>query len=362
MMRNQNDDVMEQAAYDYVQRNDALREAVGARTGSSVVLSPLGMGEHNVNYLLAVDGHRFVLRINVATQPFHANQVAYEFTALEELASSGRTPAPVFLDDSENALGKGVLVESFCEGDLLDFDHLRPGDVRCAAQIMADVHAVPIAAETRLFMPKDPLRELFDECLQRFEVYRTSAYEDVRITKWARRFIAVAEKALGVQAATAGDTHIVNTETLPSHFLIPTASAAEAAANVESGGAFCSNPGYFVDWERPIIGEVAQDVAYFVSPTTTFWDSEFLFPANEIDEFVEDYWRAVDGRFERDGFDERFQAWLMMTALRSTTWCCRALVTYNDPSVHKTEKTARKLPMYLSDDFMEMLADEVFHL
>ena len=110
------------------------------------------------------------------------------------------------------------------------------------------------------------------------------------------------------------------------------------------------------------MGEAAQDVAYFVSPTTTFWDSEYLFPTSGIDSFVENYWRAVDGRFERDGFDERFQPWLMMTALRSTTWCCRALVTYNDPSVHKTEKTAQKLPVYLSDDFMEMLAREIFHL
>ena len=140
------------------------------------------------------------------------------------------------------------------------------------------------------------------------------------------------------------------------------AALSHSAANDAPAGVFCANPGYFVDWERPIVGEVAQDVAYFVSPTTTFWDSEFLFPTSGIGSFVEDYWRAVDGRFERNGFDERFQPWLMMTALRSTTWCCRALVMYNDPSVHKTEKTARKLPVYLSDDFMEMLADEVFHL
>jgi len=346
----------------YVQSNDALKLAVGMRDDADTSLMPLGMGEHNLNYRLDVRGRSFVLRINVAKQPFHDDQISYEFSALETLAPCGCVPSPVYLDSSSNALGEGVLVESFCEGDMLDFDHLRPGDLRCAAQVMADVHAVSVPHGCMLHKPSDPLRGLMEECVGRFEVYRRSAFEDARITGWARRFFEASQRALETSPPPRNCEHIVNTETLPSHFLIPATSASQAAANDVSSGVFCANPGYFVDWERPIVGEVAQDVAYFVSPTTTFWDSEFLFPASGIDSFVEDYWRAVDGRFERDGFDERFEPWLMMTALRSTTWCCRALVTYNDPSVHKTEKTARKLPVYLSNDFMEMLADEVFHL
>ena len=351
-------------AEDYICDNAELLAALDIREVALSMLKPLGMGEHNKNFWFAhpTTGEKFVLRVNVASQPFHDDQVAYEFVALEALAKSGRVPRPVYLDNSSAALGKGVLVESFCEGDMLDFDHLRPGDLRCAAQIMADVHAVAVSRDCPLHRPSDPLRGLMEECVERFDVYRRSAFEDSRITSWTRRFLEASQRALDTAPPPRDREHIVNTETLPSHFLIPAASALQAAANDAPSGVFCANPGYFVDWERPIVGEVAQDVAYFVSPTTTFWDSEFLFPTSGIDSFVEDYWRAVDGRFERNGFDERFQPWLMMTALRSTTWCCRALVTYNDPSVHKTEKTARKLPVYLSDEFMEMLADEVFHL
>lgn len=346
----------------YVQSNDALKLAVGMCDDADFVLRPLGMGEHNLNYRLDIEGRIFVLRINVAKQPFHDDQISYEFSALEALAPCGRAPAPVYIDNSSDVLCEGVLVESFCEGDMLDFDHLRPGDLRCAAQIMADVHAVAVSRDCPLHRPSDPLRGLMEECVERFDVYRRSAFEDARITEWTRRFLEASQRAFETAPPPRDCAHIVNTETLPSHFLIPEVSASQAAENDASAGIFCANPGYFVDWERPIVGEVAQDVAYFVSPTTTFWDSEYLFPTSGIDSFVEDYWRAVDGRFERDGFDERFQPWLMMTALRSTTWCCRALLTYNDPSVHKTEKTARKLPVYLSDDFMEMLADEVFRL
>lgn len=326
----------------YLRDNAALRAAVGVAPGEVLEACPLGSGEHNLNYQFEAGGRKFVLRVNVAPQPFHENQVAYEFAALQALAPSGCTPLPVYLDDSPAALGKGVIVESFCEGRALDFDNLQPGDLDCAVRLMADVHAVPVAAGCPLHRPVDSLRGLFEECLARFEIYRASAFEDARITKWAERFIKAAERALAASRQPADGNRIVNTETLPSHFLI-----------AEGGGAF-------VDWERPIIGEVAQDVAYFVSPTTTFWDSDFLFPSSQVDALVEDYWRAVDGRFERGSFDDRFRAWRMMTALRSTTWCCRALVDYSRPDAHKTQRTIEKLPIYLSDDFMNLVADECF--
>lgn len=351
----------------YARGSAQMHAALGLENGAEIELHRLGMGEHNLNYWFAEPGgqRKFVLRVNVASQPFHDDQVAYEFSALEALLPSGRTPAPLYLDNGPAAPGEGALVISFCEGRELDFDALQPGDLQCAAQIMADVHAVPVAPDCTLFRPRDPLRDLFGECLQRFKLYRSSAFEDARITKWAETFIAAAEEALRTTCDPADCTHIVNTETLPSHFLIPESAACKAVQAAKDGrsGRFCTNPGSFVDWERPIIGEVAQDVAYFASPTTTFWDSEFLFPASKVDAFVEDYWRAVDGRFTRGNFDERFRAFRMMTALRSVTWCCRALIRYRgEAGGHTTAKTAQKLPIYLSDDFMELLAAECFDL
>ena len=348
----------------YLRDNAGLRAALGIPGDAVLWPHPLGMGEHNLNYWFEepASGVRYVLRINVAPQPFHDNQVAYEHAALVALQPSGCTPRPVYLDDAPTAPGKGALVISFCEGSELDFDGLRPGDLRCAAQLMADVHAVPVSDDCPLFRPADPLRQLFEECLQRYRLYRASTFEDARITNWVEAFIAAAQQALQVPPPSGVQPHIVNTETLPSHFLIPAESAAAAAGAPGSTGRFCEHPGAFVDWERPVIGEVAQDVAYFTSPTTTFWDSDYLFPPSQVEALVEDYWRAVDGRFGREGFDERFRSWRMMTALRSTTWFCRALVHYHAEGTHKTEKTARKMPQYLSDEFMGMLARDCFGL
>lgn len=342
----------------YLRDNSELRRAVGV--SDHVELTPrfLGEGEHNRNFLFSAPGdageRKLVLRVNVEPQSFHDNQVAYEFAALEALEPSGCVPEPVYLDDGCVAPAEGAMIIGFCEGDELDFDRLRPGDLRCAAQLMADIHAVPVPQDCTLFQPEDPLRELFGECLARFEVYRRSLAEDARISSWADRFTKIAGDALDEARPPFGDACIVNTETLPSHFLIPDAAASMAAAH-EGPGRFCAKPGSFIDWERPIIGEAAQDVAYFTSPTTTFWDSEFLFPASDVDAFLEDYWQAVDGRFDSASFESRFHAWRMVTALRSVSWCCRALAVGV-----ATEKARRKLPVYLSDDFMTLLADECF--
>lgn len=347
----------------YLNESEPLRIALDVPQGAVLEPHLLGMGEHNVNFWFALpDGERAVLRVNVASQPFHENQIRYEFEALQAAEPSGCTPRPLFVDDSAAAPGKGVLVESFCAGRQLDFDDLRPGDVRCAIQMMADVHAVRAVPDCGLFRPADPLRAMFDECAQRFCSYLASGFQEARLTRWMERFLDAAERMMATVAPPQDRGHIVNTETLPSHFLIPDASAASAAA-ASTAGRLCAHPGHFVDWERPVLGEVAQDVAYFVSPTTTFWDSDFLFSAAGIPEVIDAYWQAVDGRFARADFDARFRAWRMMTALKSTSWCVQALARYGGTSdAHTTQKTADKLPVYLSDDFMELIARECFAL
>lgn len=348
----------------YLAGNTALREALNISDDVELVPHYLGEGEHNRNFRFSdpKTGRDFVLRVNVSPQPFHSKQIAYEFAALQLLAESGRAPLPLYLDASPKAPGEGALVESFCAGDRLDFDNLRPGALNCAVQLMADIHAVRIddAECCSLHRPADPLRGLFDECIARFKAYRASGCEDANLTRWVERFIAAAQNALGTPCNSADCQHIVNTETLAAHFLIPQESANAAAADAPN---WRNSPGFFVDWERPIVGEVAQDLAYFVAPTTTFWDSSFFFTAEQADNIVEEYWRAVDGRFPRGNFDRRFRAFRMMTALRSTTWLCKAMPTYlGRDGGHMTERTRKKFPLYLADEFMEMLARDCFEM
>ena len=339
----------------YLAQNRELARALGVDGVLDVELHPLGQGEHNVNFWFGAPdmgagaGERNVLRINVAPQPFHKDQVGYEFNALSLLAPSGRVPLPLYVQRAQECpLGHGVIVERFCEGRELDFDALTSRDLDCVAQILADVHAVCVDADCGLHAQTDPARDLFDECLARFDAYKRSGFEDARLTRWAERFIARAQELLDVPFAQADRMHAINTEPLASHFLLPDSQGGVAEMP-------CALLGYFVDWERPILGEVAQDVAYFVSPTSTFWDSERLFTDDDSADFIERYWEAVDGRFARGSFDARFETYLALTKLRSITWCCKALPAYAKREGHTTGKTAAKLPIYLSDEFLSQL-------
>lgn len=361
-------DSIEKLASDYLEQNQELRSALGIHEDEILIPHHLGMGEHNLNYWFqdSVSREKYVLRINVTRQPFHKNQVLYEYDALTALESSGCTPQPLYLDDSANAPCEGAMIISFCEGSQLDFDHLKPCDLQRAACLMANIHAVLVPDGCKLYRPANPIRKLFDECLGRYEMYKSSGFADPEVEQRMERFIRITEQAVDQVGFDPANAQIVNTETLASHFLLPEKLPEKPAGDCDVSsdtihGEIRNHPGYFVDWERPILGDIAEDVAFFVAPTTTFWDSDLLFPTDRIQSFVEMYWDAVDDRFARNDFDNRFQAFLKVAVFRALTWCCRAVVQQHEkPEIHITNKALAKVPIYLSNDFMDYLEEECF--
>ena len=321
----------------------------GNRNETALAVEPLAQGEHNENYRFEdpATGRRFVLRINRASQLHLDNQIRYEFDCLRLLEPSGRAPKPLFCDD-EGVDGCGVLVESLEEGRLLDFE--KPGDLAVAAQLLADVHAVDPGDGPVPLDPGDALRDLHDECRAMFARYCASPLAEGWLVDLVERFFASVADDLLVEPDPAECRHILNTEPVPSHFLLRDGPDGRAC------------DGSFLDWDKPVRGEVARDVAYFTAPTTTVWDTDFFFTPQQRAAFVEAYWKAVAGRFERGSFDKRFNAFLKMNCLRGTTWSAAAWVDYHNPDHPlKNEKTARKLEeVYLAPDFLSMLANEYF--
>ena len=152
----------------------------------------------------------------------------------------------------------------------------------------------------------------------------------------------IAIHALAQGAPDSG--HILNTEGVRVHFLL----------NDDGSG-------HMVDWEKPILGEVAQDIAYFLSPTTTIWDTEFVFSESERTLFLDEYWKCVGDRFPKGSFDERFLLYMMTNCLRGITWSANAMVDYADPDHPlKNERTRKKLGHYLDLRFLEYVGRTFF--
>ncbi|MDY2625474.1 MAG: aminoglycoside phosphotransferase family protein [Coriobacteriales bacterium] len=329
----------------YLRENRELQRAldIAPELAGELHAEPLGQGEHNANLVFSHPQTqiRYVLRINFSSQMGFADQIGYEYRALELLAPTGATPRPLYVDPSKRFQGHGVLVMEFCPGEHLDFGE--PADLAWAARLLADVHSLVPADDCSLVHPDDPLKAQFDECLGFVRTYRASDLVDPLVDRYLDRMLARARELLGTPFDPADTRHVLNTEAVPSHFII-TADKRQ---------------GRFLDWEKPILGEVAQDVAYFLSPTTTIWDTDFIFDAEGREAFLGRYWQAVDGRFEPGSFWRRFPAYVAMNCLRGITWSCQAWVEYHDPARPlKNQKTWDLLRVYLSEEYL----DQVFKL
>ncbi len=336
----------------YIDANKDVQLALNINDGATFTCEPLAQGEHNMNFLVCVNQisstvKKFVFRANFSSQLNLENQIEYEFNALKELYPSGRTAKPIYVDNTRSILDKGILVQEYIEGQWLNFE--KPQDILECSHILADIHAVKPTGG-KILKPGDPLQDQFSECLGFFENYKKSALANDKVAKRVEQMISSTKQKLNNTKFVPEDAaHIINTEAVPSHFII----LHDMEGKVTQGK--------MVDWEKPIIAEVAQDIAYFLSPTTTIWDSEYIFKMEERNKFVEDYWKYVAGRFDSGNFENRFDAYVSSNCLRGITWSCNAWVEYHDPARPlKNEKTFNKLKIYLSEDYLDFCLDTCF--
>ena len=307
-------------------KSPAFLESLGLETVPD--FTPLGQGEYNVNYTFDhPDGRKLVLRINRGSQMHLNDQIGYEFSALKALEPSGRTPKAFFCDSGHNCL-----VMEHLPGRPLRYET----DMETAAEIFADIHALPPAPG--LIEPENPLEAIIDECRQMVEHYYIWDKADPEVV----RLLETLEKEISLKDLTAPAglrKCIVNTEVNSGNFLI--------------------NPGgrsFLIDWEKPLISEPAQDLGHFLVPTTTFWKTDVILKPEDIRQFVRCYERAVGGRFETASLSERLPLYFTVTCLRGVTWCAMAYREYCQPGrAISNPGTFAKIQEYLKPDFLENL-------
>ena len=309
-------------------RSPAFLEPLGLEAVPEFAL--LGQGEYNVNYTFHhPDGRKLVLRINRGSQMHLADQIGYEFSALKALEPSGRTPRAIFCDS-----GRNCLVMEHLPGRPLRYET----DMETAAEIFADIHALPPAPG--LLEPENPLEAIIDECREMVSHY----YEWDKADPAVIRLLETLEKEISAKdlSAPAGLRKcIVNTEVNSGNFLI------------NPGGRSC-----LIDWEKPLISEPAQDLGHFLVPTTTFWKTDVILKPEDVRHFVRCYDRAVNGRFETESLSERLPLYFTVTCLRGVTWCAMACREYCQPGrAIANPDTFDKLKAYLEPAFLRNLLE-----
>lgn len=320
-----------------------FKNALEIPAGASVDLAPLASGEYNANYIFdhPLTGKKLVLRVNKGSQMHLEDQIGYEFRALKIIEPSRRTPRAIFVDGSREHLPNGVMVMEFLEGSPLVYER----DIDIAAEILADIHSVPVGSASGLSDPGEPLGAIVDECEAMAAVYLSSPRSDLETARTIERLLARGREMASSAAGYGGYRCCVNTELNSGNFLIK--------------GHDDMKDNHLVDWEKPIFGEPAQDLGHFLAPTTTFWKTDTILSAEEISSFVDLYVRAVGGRFDASEVRERTELFIPITCLRGITWCAMAKIEYGSPDRElKNEYTARKIDSYLSKDLLQKIERE----
>ena len=327
----------EPAVQAYVHSGGFLR-ALRLPEGTKLELSPLGQGEYNVNYSFRHPGtgQRLVLRVNTGSQMHLEHQIEYEFSALQALYPSGRTPRPLFCDGSRRVLPWGVLVMEHLPGRALRYET----DLPAAAEILADIHSLPVPPGSGLLEPPRPARSIYEECLAMAEHYLTWDRAEGPAARLLEALIGEAGR-LPLEEESGAPRCMVNTELNSGNFLIN-----EGARS------------FLVDWEKPLVSEAAQDIAHFLAPTTTLWKTDAILDQEAVRRFLGLYRRAVAGRLDTGALSRRLPLFLTVTCLRGVTWCAMALREYAEPGRALTNPgTLRKMRAYLTEDFLRYLLE-----
>ena len=314
------------------------KDAVQIPEDADVEYHPLAQGEYNVNYwfIHPVSGKKLVLRINTGSQMHLEHQIDYEYHALDVLKDSGRTPRPVYVDGSLKYLDHGVMVMEFLEGVALDYRK----DLKVAAECLADIHSVPVENDPVLLSPANPLQAILDECNEMIQTYYESDLGEECKKEQIRRLLELGQEKVNLIKDYEGYRCCINTELNSGNFLI----------NGEG------KPNYLVDWEKPLYGDPVQDLGHFLAPTTTFWKTDVILTEEEMEDFVDRYIAAVDGRFDVTGLKGRLNIFIPITCLRGITWCAMAWVQYQEPGrLIRNEDTFKKIESYLTQEFLDMI-------
>lgn len=287
----------------------------------------LAQGEYNINYVLEQEGRKQVLRVNTASQIRQANQIKYEYDALQLLKDSGVTPKPLYLDDSKAEIPYGLLTMEFVPGRPLRY----ATDLSRAARIFGQIHSLPVPRNHPLLTEERLFSARIDEAQLLLSDVWDSRAVSLPVKQFFSRFMDWAEAHRNGERYFLANRHFVinNTEVNSSNFIL-------GARDV------------LIDWEKPVVSDPAQDITQFLSPTTTLWKTDtvlseeqklaFLLPTNRL-------WVFWILRLKSAS------ACICRICICALSWCAHAWVTYHTPGrAIVNEDTREKIRQYLAID------------
>ncbi|KUO58274.1 MAG: hypothetical protein APF84_05395 [Gracilibacter sp. BRH_c7a] len=326
-----------------------VKERLTVPSSQAIIVDDLAQGEYNLNYLLRVfdgDGKEkdknraYVFRVNTGSQMQLKDQIGYEYRALEILGDSGVTPRPIYLDGSKKDIPYGLLIMEYLPGRPLNY----ATDLKRAAYTFAKIHSIPVSDTDAAALVKEeyPFTAIYKEADCLLKTFFACERVDSELKEMFYRIMDWAYKAKEEEKYFRSDPWqcIINTEVNSHNFIV----------NEDRGIT------YLIDWEKPILGEPAQDLSHFLIRTTTLWKADYILSTEEEKYFLTEYLKGVPGSPLKSTLLERVEMFKPFIHLRAVSWCAMAWVEYTSPGrLLRNEDTFTKIKSYVEPNFIKEL-------
>ncbi|WP_028307738.1 aminoglycoside phosphotransferase family protein [Desulfitibacter alkalitolerans] len=325
---------------EYVNKS-SLKQHLGIEPKEEVRVDYLAQGEYNLNYIIETDASRkFVFRVNTGSQMQLQNQIKYEFQALNLLKNSSVTPRPYYLDDSMKSLPYGILIMEFLPGEPLDYRY----DLDKAAGTFAVIHGLEFSELDTNFLVKEPgpFTGIYNEASRLLDIYFRCTKASIETAELLEKIILQAEKRKSQEKMLLANSwlRVINTEVNSHNFIV----------NKEKETC------HLIDWEKPILGEPAQDLSHFVIATTTLWKRDYVLSVEEENYFIKTYLDKLPACPQKNTFKERLEMFKFFNYLRAVSWCAMAWTEYIEPCRLLSNKdTFEKIQAYIEPQFLKKI-------
>lgn len=329
-----------------------------------MTVTPLAQGEYHMNYRVTAESD-LVFRVNVASQLHIDDQISYEFKTLSLLTPSGRTPRPLFVDNTKSQIPHGVGLMEYLPGEVLDYRT----DCAEAARLFAKIHSIrpdeeaiqqamaaliqaghhpesEISTDLHLIREEAPLSLIFHECDDLIETYVTSPMADPSIRSYLLevRHWAGENREKGDQYYQADPmASILNTEVNATNFI----------ANRKNRTL------HLVDWEMARFGDPSQDLSHFCSPLTTMWKTPYRMTEREKQGWIATYAAHTPSPHLAATIGDRVRIRDPYVYLRGISWSAMAWVAYQSDDFNgvKNPSTWETLKRYMNLSLIRELFD-----
>jgi thiamine kinase-like enzyme len=266
----------------------------------------LSHGAYNLNYHVKVAGRDFLFRINIEQQSGLAEQIEYEFRAIQFLNKHDISPKCYYIDTTKKHFEFDILIEEYLHGPYISFVTEEMPEI---AELLAKLHLIEPTG-LPLITWKDPLVDNYNQVCQdllEYEAKKTPNKEVIRLTK---TFLEKVKPDVYKYRHLYTPDGINHTDTALDNFIHTSVGLR------------------LIDWEKPRFDDCSYDICCFLAEPCQLWCAPKVLAAEGREIFLENYIN-FSGR-DPVAFREKVNIRLPLVSMHWVLWGANKLCDLRD--------------------------------